>query len=501
MTDIERLLEHLKNGNSNDNIDLKNGNYKGINLDFKILNKSHLNIVGKVGLDSIDLSGSDFSDSNLKEVHFHSANLSNCNLSNSNLSGACLNSANLSNSNLSNSDLSDAILNYANLSNANLRNAKLFDTLMEGTTLTGADLTNSSSWAPPELVSTILKNMDHSPNIKGTIDWVDTNAGTSKPLEQITLTSISRKDSIKLGEEESKHVKIIFKCKIGLHRWNGCICTECGKTRDKLHDWKKNCSNCSNCGKSSNENHIWLKDLAICSKCSKKFKSTIQWVEIPAGTFIMGNPFEDVQKKDIETPHQVTLSAFKMSKYNITFEQFDEFCNITNRNKPDDEGWGRGKRPVINVSWYDAKSFADWVGARLPTEAEWEYACKAGEITPFNTGYNLTTDQANFSGREPYVLYTKGIYRGMTVEVGSFAPNAWGLYEMHGNVSDWCSDWYCDYPTFSQTNPEGPLSGLTRIYRGGGWNSNARGCLSAYRMDCDPNHSYNDTGFRIVSYE
>lgn len=226
----------------------------------------------------------------------------------------------------------------------------------------------------------------------------------------------------------------------------------------------------------------------------------IEWSEIPAGTFTMGSPLTEEERYDGENEHQVTLSAFKMSKYEITFEQYDAFCDATKRAKPKHEGWGRGKRPVINVSWDDATAFAKWMGCRLPTEAEWEYACRAGTSTPFNTGYNLTTSQANYNGNfVPYNNNNKGITRDKTIPVGSFAPNAWGLYDMHGNVFEWCSDWYGDYPTQPQANPTGPSSGDKKIFRGGSWISIGSNVRSAYRWYKIPGNIDKMIGFRIVS--
>jgi len=232
----------------------------------------------------------------------------------------------------------------------------------------------------------------------------------------------------------------------------------------------------------------------------KKFKKpTIQWASIPAGTFTMGSPSSEVNRGSDEGPqHQVTLSAFKMSKYEVTFAQYDKFCEATGRSKPDDEDWGRGNRPVINVSWHDATAFAKWMGCRLPTEAEWEYACRAKTTTPFNTGNNLTTSQANYNGNYPYNGNAKGTYRNKTIAVGSFSPNAFGLYDMHGNVWEWCSDWYGDYSSSSQTNPKGASSGDYRVLRGGGWRHDARLCRSAFRNNNSPSSSRHFIGFRLV---
>jgi len=228
-------------------------------------------------------------------------------------------------------------------------------------------------------------------------------------------------------------------------------------------------------------------------------KPTIEWISIPAGTFTMGSPSDELDRQSDETQHEVNLGAFKMSKYAVTFEQYDLFCEATGRTKPSDEGWGRGDRPVINVSWFDANAFAQWMGARLPTEAEWEYAARAGTTTPFSKGNCLSTSQANYDGSFPYSDCSNGEYRRETMPVGSFAPNAWGLYDMHGNVWEWCSDWYDSYPTTLQTNPKGPSSGSRRVFRGGSWSNRAYYLRSAHRNSYSPGYRYSIIGFRLVS--
>ena len=212
--------------------------------------------------------------------------------------------------------------------------------------------------------------------------------------------------------------------------------------------------------------------------------SSIDWATIPAGSFLMGSNLKEINRVSDETQHRVTLSGFKMSKYEVTFEQYDAFCEATNRELPD-EGWGRGQHPVINVSWDDATDYATWMGCRLPTEAEWEYACRAGSTTPFNIGKSLSTIQAKIEGNE-------------TNEVGSFAANAWGLFDMHGNVSEWCSDWYGPYPGTAQTNPKGPKTGTGRVYRGGSWGDGANRSRAAYRSNSHPENSHSNLGFRLV---
>ena len=203
--------------------------------------------------------------------------------------------------------------------------------------------------------------------------------------------------------------------------------------------------------------------------------------------------------------HEVSLNAFKINKHAITFDQYDHFCEAVGKGKTYDGGWGRGKQPVIYVSWRDARDFAEWMGCRLPTEAEWEYSCRAGTKSKFNTGDTLTTSQANWNGHYPHLgdsmfqFSEKGELRGKTLPVGSFEPNAWGLYEMHGNVFEWCNDWYGDYSIEAINNPVGPIKGGFRVIRGGCWNSFISFCQSAYRGNARPNRSDNMIGFRVAS--
>lgn len=229
-------------------------------------------------------------------------------------------------------------------------------------------------------------------------------------------------------------------------------------------------------------------------------KPIIEWVNIPAGTFIMGAaPGEDWMKDKLQ--HKVSVNAFRMSKYQVTFDQYDAFCEATGKEKPFDEGWGRGNRPVIYVSWIDAGEFATWAGCRLPSEAEWEYACRAGTTTPFNTGECLNSSQANFDGMRPYKNCQKSELRGKTTPVGEFNPNAFGLCDMHGNVWEWCNDYYDEryYNQSQSTEPTGPQKGAFHVLRGGGWDSMQNACRSAYRS-----YSYyrgNSVGFRVVAMD
>ena len=215
-------------------------------------------------------------------------------------------------------------------------------------------------------------------------------------------------------------------------------------------------------------------------------KLNIDWVDIPGGTFLMGSPIFEKDRMVDEVQHEVSLSPFKMSRYPITFKQYDAFCKATGFEQPSDKDWGRGKRPVINVNWDDATTFAEWLGYLLPTEAEWEYACRAGSRNAYITGNRLSVTQANFNEQ-------------MTTEVGRFEPNSCGLFDMHGNVWEWCNDWYGEYPKITQINPKGPVSGTHRVYRGGSWSSSVDKCRFANRGNCRPAARRNTIGFRLVT--
>ena len=164
-------------------------------------------------------------------------------------------------------------------------------------------------------------------------------------------------------------------------------------------------------------------------------------------------------------------------------------------------------RPVENVSWDDCQEFIAKVNrearrqfcgdARLPTEAEWEYACRAGTQTAYSWGNSLNGEKANCNGNYPYGATIKGTFKQETVNVCSYSPNAWGFYDMHGNVWEWCQDWYGRYPSGAVTDPTGSASGVDRVLRGGGWDNSAGSCRSAYRFRIRPVGRSSICGFRL----
>ena len=224
-----------------------------------------------------------------------------------------------------------------------------------------------------------------------------------------------------------------------------------------------------------------------------------RWIE--QGSFEMGSPTTERERSDDEVQHTVTLSrGFWLADTACTQALWQAVTGANPSRFTDDL-----QNPVDTVNWDQVQALITEVNrrlpglqARLPSEAEWEYACRAGTETPFSFGDDITPEQVNYNGDHPYAGGDKGLYRGRTVPVGSLPPNAWGLDEMHGNVREWCADWYGAYPTGAQLDPQGPQTGGFRVLRGGSWLSIGRGVRSAYRRRSEPGSRYGSIGFRLA---
>jgi formylglycine-generating enzyme required for sulfatase activity len=233
------------------------------------------------------------------------------------------------------------------------------------------------------------------------------------------------------------------------------------------------------------------------------------WAAIPAGEFVMGSPEDEEKRGDHERLHKLKIEAFRMLKTPVTFTMYDAFCRATGEKKPNDEGWGRADRPVIHVTYRNAVDYCHWLAketgwrVRLPKEAEWEYACRAGTHTPFWNGESITTDQANYDGHGVYGHGVKGVSRGKTTPVRIFQPNPWGLYDMHGNVWEWCaSEFDADYhgKEFSDISDD-HYNRSRRVLRGGSWMHGPEFMRSANRYRYFPDSSSYAIGFRMILQE
>lgn len=230
----------------------------------------------------------------------------------------------------------------------------------------------------------------------------------------------------------------------------------------------------------------------------KGVKQLFRWIE--PGTFLMGSPEDEPEWRDDEIQHAVTLSkGYWLAECTVT-QALWRAAMVTNPSEflGDD-------RPADSVSWHTAQAFIDTLNGLkpelklcLPTEAQWEYACRAGAQTPFSFGQQIDSSLVNFNGNYPYNNGKRSKNREQTVAVKSLPPNAWGLYEMHGNVWEWCRDWYGDYPTQSVTDPQGPDTGVTRVLRGGSWFGLGRYCRSAYRNGHATVDASTNFGFRLA---
>jgi formylglycine-generating enzyme required for sulfatase activity len=233
---------------------------------------------------------------------------------------------------------------------------------------------------------------------------------------------------------------------------------------------------------------------------SRQTAPQIEMALMPAGTFMMGSP-DGVGSNDEHPQHRVTVQSFYMGKYEVTQAQYRAVMGTNpSKFKGDD-------LPVENVSWNDAKEFCRKLSQitgreyRLPSEAEWECACRAGTTTEFAFGRSLSSEQANFDDNFGYGGAPNGIFRQKTTPVGSFQPNAFGLYDMHGNVWEWCEDWYHESYNGAPLDGSAWLSGgeqKYRVLRGGAWTEIRGNVSSAVRDPVLPDNRLHNHGFRLV---
>ena len=268
---------------------------------------------------------------------------------------------------------------------------------------------------------------------------------------------------------------------------------------------------------------------------------------IERGEFSMGTPEDQYPRQNNQTPHPVRITrSFLLGTHEVTQKQYEHVMKVNpsgfaearsgNKQSPDPvadkvEGMDTTAFPVEQISWYDAIAFCNQLsndeglvpsytmesitreghsitnaavtsletnGYRLPTEAEWEFACRAGTVTPFNYGEPTNGSMANLKGDNSYASTQEGFYVGHTVKVGSYKPNARGLWNMHGNVSEWCWDWYGPYDDGPLDDPQGPAEGRQRVQRGGAWLVTEQNCCSSSRLGVAPGERKNHAGFRVA---
>lgn len=294
--------------------------------------------------------------------------------------------------------------------------------------------------------------------------------------------------------------------------------------------------------------------LSICLSCKKSNNGSQKTLDllknltlIPGtNSFMVGSPIGEVDRDTIERQHEVALSSFYISKYELSRGEFKSFLQskdtnyLTNNQRriedynKDDAGnivnWDQNDaHPILNISWNTAVRYCNWAtkeilkstdtayifinnifdhwnilskGIRLPTESEWEYACRANITTPFATGNSISTAQANYDGHypynQPYDANGKSMQRTIPVDTATYFKNSFGLEHMHGNVGEWSYDWYGTYPTTKQANPIGAITGSDRVIRGGGWANLGVYLRSASRLHSTPGSRKYYVGLRLA---
>ena len=227
-------------------------------------------------------------------------------------------------------------------------------------------------------------------------------------------------------------------------------------------------------------------------------RQCFRWIR--PGIFMMGSPDDEPERIERETLHRVTLTQGYWLAETACTQALWQIVMGENPSEFKEE-----QNPVETVSWNDVQDFLtkfnnlkSGLDFRLPTEAEWEFACRAGTSTPFSFGENITPEQVNYNGEYPYADGEKGIMREKTVPVKSLPQNQWGLYEMHGNVWEWCADYYDEYQLEQNVDPTGVDKGANRVLRGGSWFYYGRNVRSAYRNRLRPDaRGINSIGFRL----
>ncbi|MEC4673398.1 MAG: formylglycine-generating enzyme family protein [Nitrospirota bacterium] len=219
---------------------------------------------------------------------------------------------------------------------------------------------------------------------------------------------------------------------------------------------------------------------------------------VDPGTFMMGTPLSEKHRDRDEEQHIVTIdTSFYLGETEVTVSQWKQIMGPGPERLPDN-----GELPIGGVTWYRAQEFVKRLnqsgesGWRLPKEAEWEYACRAGTTTAFSFGEDITPEQVNYNGKRPYLSKKRGLDRNAPVPVRSLPPNPWGFYEMHGNLWEWCEDLYLKHPA-RDTLPQ-DTTGLSRVMRGGGFPSRGKQARSGYRDGYPPRSPGPKYGFRIA---